>query len=329
MPRSVLAVAAISATVALSACSSPSSQPVSDQSSLSSTNPTSVTVGIPGLLLNVDVHLGAQNGIFTREGLVVKKQVISAGTNAVPQLLNGSMQFGVVDTPTAIIAAQQGVGISVVAPIAVGSSGNRGFGGVIARAGSGIGKPADLVGRKVAVNQLNGTSQTLVTATLKKQGADSAKVQYVEVAPDQTLAALKSGRVDAAVTGEPLISMALANGMSYVFNQEQDTVAGSPTFVFVAAKSYIGSHRAVVAAFERAIIAANDAANSDPATVKQIMIKEDGVPPELAPSIVPPTFGTTPVSVQDIQTTIDLMVANGQLPAAKAPKAESVLAGFV
>lgn len=35
--------------------------------------------------------------------------------------------------------------------------------------------------------------------------------------------------------------MALGMGMSYVLNQEKDTVAGSATFVFVAAKSYISS----------------------------------------------------------------------------------------
>jgi NitT/TauT family transport system substrate-binding protein len=324
-PKVVLALTAITATVALSSCST--GNPASAQDSLSSANPTSVTVGIPGMLLNADVFLAEQNGSFTSAGLAVKNQVISAGTNAVPQLLNGSMQFGVVDLPTAIVAAQQGVGISVVAPIAVGSSGDRGFGGVIARSGSGIGKPADLVGKKVGVNQLNGTSQTLVAASLKKQGADPAGVQYVEVAPDQTIAALKSGRIDAAATGEPLISMALGMSMSYVLNQEKDTVAGTATFVFVAAKSYVSTHPAAVAAFAKAIIAANSAANTDAAAVKKIMVEKDQVPPELAPSIVAPTFGTTPVSAKDVQTTIDLMVANGQLPADKAPKAETVLAG--
>jgi NitT/TauT family transport system substrate-binding protein len=322
--RTLLAATAIGAAVALSACSS--SHPAAAPHSVASSVPSSVTVGIPGLLLNADIFMGEQNGSFTKAGLTVKNQIISAGTNAVPQLLNGSMQFGVVDVPTAIIAAQQGVGIAVVAPIAVGSSSNRGFGGVIARSGSGISKPADLVGKTVAVNQLNGTSQTLVTATLKKMGADAAKVHYVEVAPEQTIGALKSGRVDAAVTGEPLISIALSMGMSYVLNQEKDTVAGTATFVFVAAKSYINTHPAVVAAFARAIAAANTAANSNPAAVKQIMIKQDQVPPALASSIVAPTFGTAAVSVKDIQTTIDLMVANGQLPTAKAPKPTDVLA---
>jgi len=325
LPKVVLALTAITSSVALSSCSSSPSAAVA-QSSLSSSSPVSVTVGIPGLLLNADVFLGEQNGTFANAGLTVTNQVISAGTNAVPQLLNGSMQFGVVDLPTAIIAAQQGVGIAVVAPNAVGSSTGRGFGGVIARAGADITKPADLVGRKVAVNQLNGISQTLVTASLKKQGADAAKVQYVEIAPEQTLAALQSGRVDAAVTGEPLISMALGMGMSYVLNQEQDTVAGSATFVFVAAKSYLAANPAVVAAFAKAITSANAEANSNTAAVKEIMIKDDKVPAELAPSIVAPTFGSAPVSVKDIQTTIDLMIANGQLPADKAPKADSVLA---
>jgi NitT/TauT family transport system substrate-binding protein len=327
MPKIVLAITAIGATVALAACGSASSDSAATASTLSKASPTAVTLGVPGLLLNADVFLAEQTGAFTDAGLNVKNQVITAGTNAVPQLLNGSMQFAVVDLPTAIIAAQQGVGIAIVAPNAVGSSGSRGFGGVIARPGSGITKPADLVGKKVAVNQLNGISQTLVTAALKKRGADPAGVHYVEIAPEQTIAALKSRRVDAAVTGEPLISIAHGMGMSYVLNQEQDTVAGSATFVFVAAKSYITSHPEVVAAFAKAITKANADANSDAAAVKQIMIKQDRVPPALAPSVVAPTFGAKPVSLKDVQTTIDLMVANGQLPASQAPKAQTVLAG--
>src|SRR5207244_6847752 len=153
-PRSVvLGVAALSATVALSACGSSGSSSSGAQKPLSSSSPTSVTVGVPGLLLNANIFLAEQSGAFKRAGLNVKNQVISAGTNAVPQLLNGSMQFGVVDTPTAIIAAEQGVGIAVVAPIAVGSSSDRGFGGVIARGGSGISKAVGLGGRMLAGNQ--------------------------------------------------------------------------------------------------------------------------------------------------------------------------------
>jgi hypothetical protein len=45
------------------------------------------------------------------------------------------------------------------------------------------------------------------------------------------------------------------------------------------------------------------------------------------PSIVVPTLGSAAVSAKDIQTTTDLLVNNGQLPAADAPKPENVLAG--
>jgi NitT/TauT family transport system substrate-binding protein len=326
LSRVALAVTALGAAVALSACGSDSTGATAASKPPSGSSPTAVTVGVPGLLLNADIFMAEQTGAFKDAGLTVKNQIISAGTNAVPQLLNGSMSFGVVDLSTAIVAAQQGVAIAVVAPLAVGSADARGFGGVIATAKSGIAEPADLLGKKVAVNQLNGTSQTLVTAALKKQGADASKVHYVEVAPEQTIGALKSGRVDAAVTGEPLITMALGMGMKYVLNQERDTVAGASTFVFVAAKSYIKSHPGVVAAFAKAITKANAAANDDAASVKAIMVKEDKVPAALAPSVVVPTFGTAPVSAKEVQTTIDLMVANGQIPAGKAPKPESVLA---
>ncbi|MEU5656834.1 NrtA/SsuA/CpmA family ABC transporter substrate-binding protein [Streptomyces sp. NPDC047737] len=68
--------------------------------------------------------------------------------------------------------------------------------GILVRDGSGIDSVADLVGKKVAVNQ-GGTGEYLLLKALAKEGIPADKVQRVYLRPDQTAAVFNAGKVDA------------------------------------------------------------------------------------------------------------------------------------
>ncbi|WP_405749637.1 NrtA/SsuA/CpmA family ABC transporter substrate-binding protein [Streptomyces sp. NBC_00012] len=68
--------------------------------------------------------------------------------------------------------------------------------GILVKNGSGIGSVADLVGRKVAVNQ-GGTGEYLLLKALAKAGIPAGKVKRVYLRPDQTAAVFNAGKVDA------------------------------------------------------------------------------------------------------------------------------------
>ncbi|MEE1794664.1 NrtA/SsuA/CpmA family ABC transporter substrate-binding protein [Streptomyces sp. BE308] len=68
--------------------------------------------------------------------------------------------------------------------------------GILVRNGSGIESVADLVGRKVAVNQ-GGTGEYLLLKALAKANIPADKVQRVYLRPDQTAAVFNAGKVDA------------------------------------------------------------------------------------------------------------------------------------
>ncbi|MEV5202552.1 NrtA/SsuA/CpmA family ABC transporter substrate-binding protein [Streptomyces sp. NPDC053720] len=78
---------------------------------------------------------------------------------------------------------------TAVAPDAAGE-------GILVRNGSGIGSVADLVGKKVAVNQ-GGTGEYLLLKALDKAGIPAGKVERVYLRPDQTAAVFNAGKVDA------------------------------------------------------------------------------------------------------------------------------------
>ncbi|MER5365842.1 NrtA/SsuA/CpmA family ABC transporter substrate-binding protein [Streptomyces sp. NPDC002722] len=78
---------------------------------------------------------------------------------------------------------------TAVAPDAAGE-------GILVKNGSGIGSVADLVGKKVAVNQ-GGTGEYLLLKALAKAGIPAEKVERVYLRPDQTAAVFNAGKVDA------------------------------------------------------------------------------------------------------------------------------------
>jgi NitT/TauT family transport system substrate-binding protein len=284
-----------------------------------------IKVGNGPFLSNVDLHLSDSKGYFKDAGLKPHITVLTGGSEAVPQLLNNSLQFAAVDVGTAITAVAQGLPIEVVAPNTVGSPGKLGYGGVMVSPKSGITSPAGLVGRSVAVNQIGGTAMILTEASLAKDGVDPTKVKFTEVPPPQLLTTLTSGRSDAAVLGEPGLAAAKAQKMVHLFNPEENTIPGTATFVYITSKGYAAKNPDVVKSFTSAVLQGHVYANAHPDEVRATAASSTEVPPELLAQATLPTFGEKAVEPQEIETWIDLLEEYGGLDKSKAPTAAAVL----
>jgi NitT/TauT family transport system substrate-binding protein len=286
---------------------------------------TRIAVGNGPFISNVDLHMSDRKGYFNDAGLKADIKVLTAGSNAVPQLLNNSLQFAAVDVSTAITAVAQHLPIEIVAPNTVGSSGKVGYAGVMVSTKSGVSSPADLAGKTVAVNQINGTAMILTKAALAEAGVDWKKVKFTEVAPPQLLPALTAGRSDGAVLGEPGVSAAKGQKMKYLFNPEQKTVPGAPTFVYITSKAYANKNPKVVKSFVTALLRGSTYANAHPRDVRRVAKLSTQVPLPLLTKMTLPTFGEKPVEPQEIETWIALLEKYGGLDKSKAPTAAAVL----
>lgn len=78
---------------------------------------------------------------------------------------------------------------------------------IVVRGNSSIRKPADLLGKKVAVNQA-GAGEYLLLKVLEKENIPKEKVQRVFLSPNDAAPALYQGTVDAWAVWEPYISIA-------------------------------------------------------------------------------------------------------------------------
>src|SRR6201986_5206766 len=168
-----LAVAALAAGCSSSGSSSSASSGSSASPSASANlGQTSITVGALPVVDSAGLYLANKLGYFKQEGLTVKVTSVAQSTQAIPDMLHGT------------IAVIDGANyVSFIEGQALPSSG--------------ITKPADLAGKPVAVNLTNNTQTLTLTAVLKADGVDPSKVKYVVVPFPNMVTALKAKQVDA------------------------------------------------------------------------------------------------------------------------------------
>ncbi|MCV4285803.1 taurine ABC transporter substrate-binding protein [Pseudomonas capsici] len=135
---------------------------------------------------------------------------------------------------------------------------------LVARNGSGIEKPQDLVGKKVAVPFVS-TGHYSLLAALKHWNIDPAKVTIVNLAPPAIAAAWKRGDIDATYVWDPALGVARETGKVLITSGELAKV-GAPTFdAWIVRKDFAAKNPQLVSAFAKVTLDAYASYRQDPA----------------------------------------------------------------
>ncbi|MCV4264812.1 taurine ABC transporter substrate-binding protein [Pseudomonas capsici] len=135
---------------------------------------------------------------------------------------------------------------------------------LVARNGSGIEKPQDLVGKKVAVPFVS-TGHYSLLAALKHWNIDPAKVTIVNLAPPAIAAAWKRGDIDATYVWDPALGVAKETGKVLITSGELAKV-GAPTFdAWIVRKDFAAKNPQLVSAFAKVTLDAYASYRQDPA----------------------------------------------------------------
>ncbi|QLL13786.1 taurine ABC transporter substrate-binding protein [Pseudomonas chlororaphis] len=134
---------------------------------------------------------------------------------------------------------------------------------LVARDGSGIKTPQDLVGKKVAVPFVS-TGHYSLLAALKHWNIDPAKVQILNLAPPAIIAAWKRGDIDATYVWDPALGVAKENGKVLITSGELAQF-GAPTFdAWIVRKDFAEKHPQIVTAFAKVTLDAYADYRKDP-----------------------------------------------------------------
>lgn len=200
------------------------------------------------------VFVAKEEGFFDKRGLDVELKFIPLNSNIPAAVQSDSLQLGG-PTPTIFLQSVDG-GLDHVV---VGGGGvlSKTYTdlGLVARAGSGIKKPADCVGKKIGVPGLNALLHVTFRQWLKINGVDYKKVTFIETPFPQHADLIRGGSLDAVVTGGPFMARIVDSATGYVAAYYTTFLPdGQPTILYVGKRDWVAKNAKVTKSFQDAVI---------------------------------------------------------------------------
>ena len=213
-------------------------------------------IGLPALAADQEVTIAYQTTVEPSKvpqadgdyekatGWKINWRKFESGAEVLAAVASGDIQIGYVGSSPLAAAASRELPIQTIYIAAeIGDAE-----ALVVRNGSGIAKPADLVGKKVAVPFVSTTHYSLLAA-LKHWKVDPTKVQILNLRPTEITAAWQRGDIDAAYVWDPALGKVKESGKVLV---SSTSVAkwGAPTFdAWIVRKDFAAQHPEVVKQF--------------------------------------------------------------------------------
>lgn len=258
-----------------------------------------LTVGIPPVISGADVYVAQQQGYFAAHHLKVAVKSLNGGAAIVPALESGAVQVG----ETNVVSVIQGAAHGISEPCFAGANTDPKGGAylsLVAGPKSGAHSAADLKGKTVAVNAVDGVNQLLVSAYLTAHGVHPSSVHFIALQYPDMPGALTAGRVDAAVTSEPFTTISRGRGGVLLAGTPLQYVHGAPTYsCWNASASWLSSHKKQAREFAAAMDQADAWINAHPAAFRKLAAAHLTMTPAILSKITLPVF-TGALSAGDI-----------------------------
>jgi len=251
-----------------------------------------ITVGTSAIDGAMGCVAAQRAGFFAKNGLDVQF-VIGNGASNSAAVVGGSLQFAGSNAVTLIKAHLQGVPFKIVCPGAIYDT-NDPTQVLCVRTDSGFKNGGDLNGKTIAVTAIGDLLSTSTLAWVDQNGGQSSSVKLVEIPQSAQVAALESGRVQAAALAEPFLSQALGDGSVKVFAKIFDAIATRYLeAAYVGVPEYIDGHADVVRKFATSVLEGGTLANDHPDQTLPWLIDFAKIDPAVAKRVRRERFSTT------------------------------------
>ncbi|MCA0145089.1 ABC transporter substrate-binding protein [Blastococcus sp. LR1] len=273
-----------------------------------------VTVGALPILPTAALYAGIEEGFFADRNIEITVETGQGGAALLPAVMAGQIDFATSNPVSLLQAREEGLDVRVISHwTSALSEGDTDINGVVAKAGSGIESAADLAGKRVAINTLNGMGDLTIRAAIEKDGGDPEAVQFVELPFPDMPAALGQGNVDAVWVPEPFLGGLQAAGNTVVSYSSKDSVQGHPTQLFFTSAQLMESDPELVEDMTAALEETLEFADANPDAVKaQIKTVLPQIPEQAIANVKLEEFGTD-LRREQIEEIGELMKERGLL----------------
>ncbi len=254
----------------------------------------------------------ADQGFFKAVGIDADTQIISNGAAITSAVLGGAIDVAQSNIVSLALAHARGLDVVVIAPAGVYSS-KEPTSAIVVKSSSAYKTAKDLNGKIIGCNGLQNISQIGPMAWFDKNGGEVASYKFVDMPFPQMPAALDTGRIDAALIAEPVLSDALAHG-ARVLGYAYDAIA--PTFTIGAwftTGSWAKAHPDLVRRFQKAMFASAVWANKNRSQSAKVLAAATKI--EFEPAMKRTTYGEK-LDAALMQPLIDATAKYGSLKTA-------------
>jgi NitT/TauT family transport system substrate-binding protein len=264
---------------------------------------------------------------FAEHGLDVEFSLTGNTTMTPAALMSQTVQLGGITPPMILQANEQGLDLVVIAgatttPDPVGTS------GMLARTGSNIKTPQDLVGRKIGVPGLGGTLDILAKKWVESEGIDYRKASWVEVPFTRMGDSMKAGLVDVVAAILPFYARIVDAKIGYDIGDLYKPIPDGSLMAFYGssrewARQNPDAVKGFRAALDQAIAFIADPAHT--AKVQTILAKYTKLPVGAEPPPVPTTLKAD-VKPNALAFWIDVAEEQGLIGKGRKPDAARFIA---
>ncbi|SDM64596.1 ABC transporter substrate-binding protein [Allokutzneria albata] len=294
---------------AISGCGLLSGTTHSPENSTGRVEKSTVTVGLMPIIDVAPVHIALKKGYFAEEGLTIESRNIQGGAAGIPGLASGDLDFSIGNWVSFFLAQSKGIDLKLVSD---GYQARQRMFMIMTVPGSSVRVPADLAGKKVALNTMANITELTARSTLDAYGVDPKTVVFKEFPYPDMHAQLARKSIDAALMIEPFITHAerVIGAVPVV-----DTAAGPtqdiPIAGYATNAKFARENPKTVAAFQRALQKGQADANRR-GEVEAVLPGYARIDPQTA-SLV--HFGSYPMSLEQsrLQRVVELMKIYGML----------------
>ena len=242
---------------------------------------TTVRLGIIPITGFLDFYFANEQGYLQQEGISVEITPMAGGAEILPALIGGSLDIGIANVFSHVLARDQGFDVKAIAGPSVQRRGAP-LHAILVRADSPIQSARDVEGRTIATNTLNNIDHLMQQIWLQNNGVDPRRVNFVEIPFPQQPAALAAGRVDVIAPAEPFSTMAQVQGARLIAHHYTDTNEVTAIAYYAATGDWLNRNGDTARRFARAIARSGEYLVANPDERRGAAMRTLNLPPEVA-----------------------------------------------
>ena len=194
-----------------------------------------VTIGYLPSDHDAALFVADAQGKYAENGINTKLVQFNNGGDLMTAMASGDVDVGYVGITPVLSSIAKGVPVKVISAAQTEGS------GIVVAKDSGINSVADLEGKKIATPGEASIQHMLLTYYLEQNGMSISDLKVSAMKVPSMNDALKTGKIDGAITFEPYVSIAEKNGAK-LLTDSADIIPNHPCCVVVASDKFIDEH---------------------------------------------------------------------------------------